>query len=97
METPFIPLHPMIHLRILNSILLVAILALPIGAFARPSFRTIRNEGTEQLNAEKQAKRQYLGDVHKTQYKRRDHPRGGMSAEIPKDWELYIPGKYWTL
>ncbi|TSC57176.1 MAG: hypothetical protein Greene041662_1036, partial [Candidatus Peregrinibacteria bacterium Greene0416_62] len=31
METPFIPLHPMIHLRILNSILLVAILALPIG------------------------------------------------------------------
>lgn len=80
--------------KITGALLAVVLLA-PTIAYARPSFRSIRTEGNGQVDAAKDAKLKSMKDIMKTVYERRDHPRGGMSAEIPKDWELYIPGKNW--
>lgn len=83
------------HSRTLSSLLLVSTLALPPAAFARPSFRSIRDNGVEQEQSAAAAKKKSVTAASKQKYERREHPHGGMSAEIPKDWELYIPGKNW--
>lgn len=81
-------------MRIATSIVLSLLIAVPLIAHARPSFRSIKNEGEGQLQSAAKTKLQSMSAGMKQQYELREHPRGnGMSIMIPKDWKQYLPVK----